>query len=271
MGFFQRGTFHPEDLSTAKAAINQTNVDAYQKLDAKGQERYVKILNALLLHHDSVFVSNMTKTEALAAYRSVIADHPEIFWVDTSLSWESSTGSSSSSLRFHYTHTAQQAKAVQQQIDALASSIMVEAAAFSTQYEKALFIHDYLVTTTSYALEAPNGQSIIGALLDHQAVCASYAKSFQFLSQKAGIACAYVTGTVDPTIIAAGMPTNRHAWNRAIIDGSEAYIDVTFDDPIVVGGGELAEPRYDFFCISGASMAATHTPDSGPISSFSGW
>ena len=53
---------------------------------------------------------------------------------------------------------------------------------------------------------APDNQNIYSALVGKRTVCAGYARSAQYLLQKMGMECIYVTGTC-----ANG---EAHAWNQ---------------------------------------------------------
>lgn len=267
LGFSKGSVFQDTpELTIAETSMTSVNDHAYSALNAVAQERYTTMLNALLQHRASAYLGSTSEYDAQAAYSAVLADHPELFWAGLEYTLESSLPGSYSSIQFTYDYNEQEAAAVQQQIDAICADILAEAATLPTSYEKALVIHDYLIENTSYVLDAPHGQTIVGALIDQQAVCASYAKSFQYLAQKSGIPCGYLTGTATN-----GAYGGRHAWNWALVDGAEVYIDVTFDDPLIIGGGELEEILHDYFCVDLETILVDHVPDSSIVVDEGAW
>lgn len=103
-----------------------------------------------------------------------------------------------------------------------------------TDLEKVIAVHDYLVLNTEYDYINYKSDSIpdesytvYGALINRIAVCAGYAKAFEYLMERIGIRCGTVLGT------AYGVDGwDGHAWNTVRLDGEYYHVDVTFDDPI---------------------------------------
>ena len=54
-----------------------------------------------------------------------------------------------------------------------------------------------------------------------------------------------------------------HAWNDVLIDGKWYAVDVTWDDPIIVGGnGRLTNDlRYNYFLKGSDTFYSSHTED----------
>lgn len=106
--------------------------------------------------------------------------------------------------------------------------------------EKIKIVHDYLVDNIEYDLEAgENIYNVYGALIDKKSVCEGYARSFKYIMDDLNIPC----------IIACGIGKNSlgnaesHAWNYVQIDNEWYAIDVTWDDPVITGPGQLSEAR----------------------------
>lgn len=120
----------------------------------------------------------------------------------------------------------------------------------------ALEAHNWLINGIEYdeTLNEPNIRNIYGALSSKKAVCEGYAKSFKYIMDAANIPCIVVIGK---GINSTGQ-TESHAWNYVKIDGVWYGVDVTWDDPILVGGGRLPDKeRYRYF-LKGKSMLANH-------------
>lgn len=96
---------------------------------------------------------------------------------------------------------------------------------YTSEYEIALYLHDYLAENISYSLEGEH-PSAYSALIHGQAACYGYSKAYQCLLNAAGIRARTITGMSDDG--AGNM--QGHAWNLIWIDGECHYVDVTWDD-----------------------------------------
>ena len=116
-----------------------------------------------------------------------------------------------------------------------------------SDYDIAKALHDYLVLNCEYDMRLYSGgmpstaYTAYGALVDHTAVCAGYAKAYELLMEAAGIPCEYVSGYA----------TGNHGWNVAEIDGEWYHVDTTWDDPIPDREGYV---RYNYFLKSDSYM-----------------
>ncbi|MBQ7646426.1 MAG: hypothetical protein IJS94_04070, partial [Clostridia bacterium] len=135
----------------------------------------------------------------------------------------------------------------------------------TTDYEKALYVHDYIVQNCRYHTEAaeavtsnPNGYpsrydrifTAYGCLVDKNAVCAGYASAYKYILDILGIDCVYVTGK------SMGV---GHAWNRVALDGQGYYVDMTWDDP-----DNMNCPKsvyYQYFNITTDDLLRDHSID----------
>ncbi len=116
----------------------------------------------------------------------------------------------------------------------------------TTDYEIALYLHDYLAEHVTYTLEGEH-PSAYAALIHGQAACYGYSKAYQCLLNAAGIRARTITGD--------GPDGNGkmvgHAWNQVWLDGKCYYTDVTWDDFDEV-------TLHSYFAISLEEMAKDH-------------
>ena len=113
-------------------------------------------------------------------------------------------------------------------------------------YEDIKMVHDYLVDNIEYdtSLSKDNIYDLYGALVNRVAVCEGYARSFKYILDEMGVPCVLVIGTGTNS----RGETERHAWNYVEIDGNWYAVDCTWDDPVVVGGGNLPQSsKYKYF------------------------
>lgn len=89
-----------------------------------------------------------------------------------------------------------------------------------TDYEKELFIHDYLADTVTYThetfIEDNSEYNEFGALVEHRAVCSGIAKATRALLISVGVDCGCVSN-------------DDHMWNIVNIEGENYNLDVTWD------------------------------------------
>lgn len=128
-----------------------------------------------------------------------------------------------------------------------------------SQYEQVKIIHDYLIDTIEYEqdLTQNNVYDIYGALVTKKCVCEGYAKAFQYLMNEIGIENTIIIGTGTNS----KNETENHAWNYVKLNGQWYAVDVTWDDPIISGGGKLTNKmRYEYFLKGSDTMNENHFP-----------
>lgn len=87
-----------------------------------------------------------------------------------------------------------------------------------TDGEKALALHDWLVTHCGYSVTLYRDMAY-GALVQGAAICRGYAHGYEYLAQAAGLDSVYTFSV--PLL---------HAWTLTELDGSYYCIDPTWDD-----------------------------------------
>lgn len=112
---------------------------------------------------------------------------------------------------------------------------------FNTQYEIALWLHDWLIYHANYDYNYEN-YNADGVLLKGTGVCDSYSKAFQLLLNEFNI----------PNQRVIGIEMN-HAWNLVQIDGIWCHIDCTWDDP-----GTGGDENHAYFGMSAALIGRDH-------------
>ena len=121
-----------------------------------------------------------------------------------------------------------------------AQEIMASIPPDLTQYEKALWLAEYLVFNTEYRA-GESDQLAYGCLVEGECVCAGYADAYAVLLYRAGIPCVVVS-------------SETHAWNLVLIDGQYGYVDTTWMD-----GGIYCD--YEYFMESYEATPFHLVPD----------
>lgn len=149
--------------------------------------------------------------------------------------------------RYNSYHALDHQTALQSAAQTAINSIPATA---QSQYDKALYLHDYMAQQVSYSYGTTDNMTAYGALINGSAGCVGYSRAYQYLLQQAGITAWTVTGTATNR-----NGTQNHAWNVANLDGGWYYIDVTWDD---ASSGIL----HKYFGLSLTEISADHTLES---------
>lgn len=125
------------------------------------------------------------------------------------------------------------------------------------EYYKIVKVHNWMVDNLEYNLEeSENNANIYGALHDKKVVCEGYARLFKSLMDKLEIPCVLVSG--EGIDLETGSSEN-HAWNYVYLKGNWYAIDVTWDDPIIIGQGTVgADVKYKYFLKGSKNFSESH-------------
>ena len=129
-----------------------------------------------------------------------------------------------------------------------------------SDYEKIREVHNWLIDNIEYDinLETQEPYSISGALTEGRAVCEGYARSFKYIMDGLDIPCVLVSGIGTNS----NGETESHAWNYVMLDNKWYAVDVTWDDPVIIGDGYISEgTRYRHFLKGSNSFFTSHIED----------
>lgn len=196
------------------------------------------------------FFSDIKADTLTKIHGYVLADHPDIFWVGE-LHY-TTIGDRCVNYEPQYTMVRAEAERAAESIEQSVAGIIKAAEVFSSDYDRAVFVHDYLVGAVRYDKNGENESrfDVRGVFSDRLAVCAGYAKAFQLIMQRMSIECFYVTGMAGEI---------SHAWNIVKLDGDYTSVDVTYDDPLLDGGEGTSHAYFGF---TSADVAAARSVDS---------
>lgn len=174
-----------------------------------------------------------------------------------------SNGSNSSYLKEHFTSQNKVNEKIKL-LSEIKSKVNANLKGYS-DYEKIRMVHDWLIEEVEYDSTAEEPYSISGALTEGKAVCEGYARSFKYLMDGLGVPCVLISGTGTNS----KGETESHAWNYVLLDGEWYAIDVTWDDPLVIGSGYIGEDvKYKNF-LKGANTFLTSHEEDGYLSANS--
>ena len=248
-----------DELKTGTATIDfgTTFNDLLQMADGERiiTDAFQLSINALLLDHPEIFYLDVTKLYMYTESTKTISG----------TTYKVSIGpDENGSYLSEGFYSESDVLVAESQIQAELNSI-IDSLSGST-YDKVKQIHDYLIDNIVYDSDSnlDMSHSIYGALVNNLAVCDGYAKSFKYILDNIGISCVEVCGVAENS----NGETENHAWNDVLINGSWYAVDVTWDDPIILGGrGILTDDlRYANFLKGSNTFYLSHQEDGYVVS-----
>lgn len=156
---------------------------------------------------------NIDLNDAKRIWLACFSDHPELFYYDKSFRIEKAGDMITIHLNLLYQPA--QIAAYKTAINEAAHRIFANGVHGKSLWEREKIIFDYLQTHTEYRNDKkPERYNLVGALVEHRAVCEGISKAFCVLCHYAGIACICVSDA-------------EHMWNVVNIHGTTANIDNT--------------------------------------------
>lgn len=240
------------------AAAASHNAYYYTQLEEKERPIYEEIYTNL--YKDSAEWTtdcHISTDRYVEIFDLVLNDHPEIYWVGPDMK-PAEDKFSGVIYGMTYTPTVgiKARDNMQKQIDAGADQILSTVFTSLSDYDKCRFVFEGIINEVDYDESAPDNQNIQSALVNHRSVCAGYAKAFQYLMQKLGYECIYVTG---------GAGDEAHAWNIVKIGNSYYHVDCTWGDPAygtdIVENGTSSLIDYNYLCCTTEAIGTTHQAD----------
>jgi hypothetical protein len=235
----------------------------YQQLSEDKQQIYQEILQGIKDHEEEIYVHSEDAGQANTVFQFVLKDKPEIFWCDGKVTSTTYSGETSYTvMEPEYLYDAETSSTMQTAIEAEAESCLAGISADATDYQKILYVYEYIINTVDYDLDASDNQNIYSVFVRKQSVCAGYARATQYLLDRLGVFCTYVTGTTDGG--------QRHAWNLVKCEGDYYYVDTTWGDPVFQAseGEDVTEQEnitYDYMCCDDTELFKNHIPDDDAV------
>lgn len=271
-GLIARIRYHlrGDDLETWEQAARDEGLAAkteeyyYQHLPENLREAYREIYVKLMRNEDSGnMMASVTVDEFWKAYYAVLSDHPEIFWIGSSAQVEESglTGMVLS-YQVEVTVPMEERALVKEKLEAEADACIGQIPEEYSDYQKIKAVYTYIVEQTDYQSDSQDSQNIQSVLLHRASVCAGYSKAFQYILNRMGFFCTYITGTI--------RDGGEHGWNLIRIDDAYYHVDVTWGDPVFANGadgeGNMRSINYTYLCCTDETLFVTHVPgDSVPL------
>jgi hypothetical protein len=186
---------------------------------------------------------------AVTAFYALTYDHPDYYWVRTSLDMDLGKSYSGSAENGTYsvhvqvtlgayfivtpectTSDGQLDRSYDNDLTAAFNEIWNGMDENWSDVAKMAYFDNWLAANNAYNSNAADNDTsstdsspwsiLSGLLSDRSPVCEGYAKSFQYLCREVGIPCVTVS-------------SKDHMWNAVRLNGQWYYVDCTWDDPVV--------------------------------------
>ncbi|MCQ2431139.1 MAG: hypothetical protein MJ175_00895 [Clostridia bacterium] len=236
--------------------IDPKNYFGYQYL-AKNYPSYLWIYDKLVSGVEAlsaeISVADAPTPLKLNDFRTVyycyVYDHPQHFWLDNYVNY-AYINDTITTIKPGYLCSAAEKKNLQTKFDNEVTAILSGVSGSMSDYERELMVHDRIAAKVSYdhTYAAPFNHTAYGALVNGTAVCEGYEELFQYLMYRCGIPAAFVGGSCDD---------GDHSWTMVWLDGIPYHVDMTWDDPVVIGGGDTISHEY-FNCTTAYMKTSGH-------------
>ncbi|NLL63860.1 MAG: hypothetical protein GX241_06490 [Ruminococcaceae bacterium] len=234
----------------------------YNRLSKLEKEAYRIVYASIYDFPEKVVVPSLSDDEFKKVFCALSYDNPDLFFLDNKF-----TLTSLGSVNYfipHYALTKEDYENKIQFVNTEAEKIIIEANKFTTEYDKELYVHDYLASVCQYANNTDKmACTIYGLLIDGHANCEGYSRTAQFIFNKLGIKNHLVTGMA---FNEQGV-NEGHMWNVVKIDGKSYNLDITWDDYSFdekVNNPDNS-PSHIYFNISTKDLSVTHEADSDDL------
>ncbi len=255
-GLIENTFYHEGDTEWDNGGVEEYY---FNNLPSKYNEIYRELYSRLSAGEDEAEIyAKVNVDDFWTAYYCVLADHPELFWIGSSAQVQSNAVTGLvAGYTIESTVPENERPTTRAMLEEAADKCIRMTDETWSDYGRIKSVYEYLIDTVEYNADAPDNQCIQSALLNHQSVCAGYAKAFQYICHRMGYFCTYVTGKINTG--------GDHAWNIVRTGENYYHVDVTWGDPVFAGtvedGTGITLMNYNYLCCTDAEILTTHTPD----------
>ena len=190
----------------------------------------------------------LTNNEATSVWEAFYLENPQFYWLNSHYINNSTSVFLAVDDQFI---TSSARKILEASLTALVSDVTLALKDKTSELDKVVGLHDYILSHTEYAYKADGttpedeswAHSIVGFITRHKGVCESYAKTFIYLSRIFDINNIAVTGS---------SKNQNHMWNLAQVNNKWYHFDFTWDD----NGTE--DYGYNYFALNEEGFAVDH-------------
>lgn len=193
-----------------------------QQYLAPSQDAEEYIYQSLLAGQTEIDLSayKIPKEQITALYTDVMNSHPDLFFVESGISYNFTSAGYIVSVKPRYCMTGQELAQARMYCEQALDEICAGVDAEWSDFEIALYLHDYLCLHFSYDTDYEI-YDMYQFLTLGEGVCQAYTLTYMALLDRYDIS----------SDVAVSQSMN-HIWNVVMLGGNPYHVDVTWDDPI---------------------------------------
>lgn len=248
------------DFAKAKEEIisDESRYYAYSKLNDDERIVYTEILSILSTLGKDVKVSSLDTELIDKAFKCVLIDHPELFYISGYSFTKFLRGDNLEKITVTGTYFMSEKEVAQamERVEQYTNECISGYSGGVDEYNKVKYVYEYLIKNNEYDLTAINNQNILSVVDEHRTVCQGYAKMTQYILNKMGVFCTLCEGIVKGS--------EAHVWNIVKINGEYYHVDTTWGDASYNLSSEsdaslkAPEVNYDYLCVNDDKISEAH-------------
>ncbi len=209
-----------QEMADFQKLISENTFYYFNRLNDSQKEAYATMY-ASFMSFDVSFFIRVAEDDIKSIFTAVLYDNPNIFWIDNKYKYIISGDSVSFTPAYRY--TKDEARLITTQLNSVVDKVASYANTLNSDYEKELYIHDYVCKNTVYdeSLSNIGGNSAYDSLIKGKAICEGYSRAIQILLNAVDIDNYIVTGDGE---------SEPHMWNIVEIDNLNYHLDATWND-----------------------------------------
>lgn len=220
----------------------------YHSLSEELKDSYITLYYSALEFEESCKVQ-ITEKDLLTVIDAILYDNSEIFWLTGNCTYYVNEGYIDVVQEYRYTED--EAEQISKKLDDKIDDIISEMPKYETDFEKELYLHDYVCDNTVYdeTTMETTGHTAHSSLLDGKTVCEGYARAVQLLLDEVGIENYLIIGDASDD-----NSSDLHMWNIVKIDEHYYHLDPTWND-----GAFTDAQGYFYFNVPDTYIMRTHS------------
>ncbi len=251
-----------DGVTDEKISLGSKYKNHFDALSSEQKRGYNQILTKILTAEEefpeSIEVPMMSGEALTETFQAVIYDNPTVLAIGRDN--QILTSNNLCYFQPNYVMTPKQQREMNEKVENECNKIIGKIPDNLSEFEKELFIHDYIVNKCTYddkALE--KSSTAYSCLVEGYSACEGYSKAAKILLEKVGIECYTISGKS----VNFDGKTEGHMWNIVNIDGEYYHLDVTWDDPTTQDNTQTVS--HIFFNVSEKNISIDHSNFSSPF------
>lgn len=221
----QEDGYNSLEDSALKTAYKDLEEAVYNISSQKNENGYYPVQRVVI--KNEIIPGKLIK-KTLRAFRD---DHPSKFWIKNTFEFDYS--GLDTVVQVYSSLSPDDCNSAIKQLETRVNTILNNIPAGLTEYERELYVHNWLIDNCEYDSEAIHlknklaAHNVYGAIVVGQAVCEGYSRAMQLLLNHVGIYCRLISGDAGDV---GDDKNSSHMWNLVYINKAWYHLDATWND-----------------------------------------